>query len=215
MNVAEQSRQVIERLVPQLEADGYTVYVEPSRDLLPPFMEGYIPDAIALGPKKNLAIEIIVEGAKSTDKVNHLQRRFQNEADWELRVYYARPAGWHSILQQQSQAAIEDSMRSVEWLVSGGQNAPALLLAWGTFEALGRKLFPEKFARPQTPERLIEVLAGEGQITPSEADLLRKLARQRNELIHGNLEVSANPSEIGNFVGVLKMLLATSQEATS
>jgi hypothetical protein len=215
MNVAEQSRQVIERLVPQLEADGYTVFVEPSRELLPPFMEGYVPDAIALGPKKCLAIEIIVEGARPPERIEYLKRRFQNEAGWELRVYFARPAGSHAILQPQPKAAIEDSLRAVESLVTDGQAAPALLLAWGILEALGRALFPEKFAGPQTPARLVEVLAADGQITPSEADLLRKLARQRTQLIHGDLEVAADPGEVRSFVGVLKMLLASSQEATS
>ena len=51
MTVAEDTRQIIEQLTPQLEADGYTVYLEPPRQLLPAFMRGYIPDAIALRSK--------------------------------------------------------------------------------------------------------------------------------------------------------------------
>ena len=39
MNVIDEARQVIEQLVPQLQAEGHTVYLEPSRQLLPPFMD--------------------------------------------------------------------------------------------------------------------------------------------------------------------------------
>ena len=99
MTVIEDTRQIIEQLTPQLEADGYTVYLEPPRQLLPAFMRGYIPDAIALRAKgfeqfkKNLAIEVKVEGLSTKTRIEELERRFADAGDWELRVYYARPAG--------------------------------------------------------------------------------------------------------------------------
>jgi endodeoxyribonuclease RusA/REase_AHJR-like protein len=51
MNEVEQSRQVLDQLIRTSKRKGIR-YVHPSRDLLPPFMKGYAPDAIALGPKK-------------------------------------------------------------------------------------------------------------------------------------------------------------------
>ena len=48
MTVVEEARQILELLTPQLEAEGYTIYLEPPRQLLPGFMQGYTPDAIAL-----------------------------------------------------------------------------------------------------------------------------------------------------------------------
>ncbi|HJQ59215.1 MAG TPA: hypothetical protein VJ890_20075, partial [Vineibacter sp.] len=53
MNSIAQEAQVLESIVPKLEADGYSVYLHPSPDLLPPFMKNYVPDAIALGRPKN------------------------------------------------------------------------------------------------------------------------------------------------------------------
>jgi len=50
MNAFERSRQLIEQLIPRLEAEGYTVYLHPLPEFLPTFMKDYIPDAIALGP---------------------------------------------------------------------------------------------------------------------------------------------------------------------
>jgi uncharacterized protein YutE (UPF0331/DUF86 family) len=206
VNIVEESRQVLGRLVPQLEAEGYTVYLQPSRQLLPAFMEGYIPDAIALKPKKNLAIEVIVEGSSSKLKEDRLMSRFEKTADWELRVYYVRPTERTDALQTMTKETINASIASVETLISEGQPQAALLIAWATFEALGRTLSPDEFARPQTPRRLIELLASDGFITPSEADVLRSLADIRNQLVHGQLNQTVDLIKLSKFVDFLKTL---------
>ena len=79
-------------------------------------------------------------------------------------------------------------------------------MAWATFEATGRAILPGRLQRPQTPGRLIEVLATEGHITPTEADHLRRLAESRNHLIHGDLEMSVPEADLQHFIGVLKTL---------
>jgi uncharacterized protein YutE (UPF0331/DUF86 family) len=211
MNIVDEARQVLEQLVPQLQAEGYTVYLEPSRQLLPPFMEGYTPDAIALRRDKNLAIEVIVEGPSSKANEDRLKRRFESRKDWELRFYYVRPAGRRDGLPAMANQTIDSSIESLEGLISSGQISAAVLMAWATFEALGRALSPDKFARPQTPARLIEVLAADGSVTPSEADLLRKLANSRNRLIHGTLNDKIDPAELTKFVAILKTLRQTAQ----
>jgi REase_AHJR-like protein len=215
VNIVEESRQVLKQLVPRLEAEGYTVYLQPSRHLLPSFMEGYIPDAIALGPNKNLAIEVIVEGPSSKPKADRIKHRFEEVKDWELRVYYVRPTNRTDALQAMTKETIDSSISSVETLVSEGETLAALLIGWATFEALGRALSPDKFARPQSPARLIEVLATDGLITPSEADFLRTLASARNELIHGILDQSVDMAQLSKFIDILKMLSGMKQPITA
>lgn len=212
MNVFEQSRQIIELLKPRLEADGYTVYLHPPRKLLPPFMGSYKPDAIALGPRKKIAIEVIVEGEPAKEKEQNLKQLFEKSGEWELSVYYARPSAPLNKVAAASRSAIEDSIRSVEQLVSEGRLAPALLTAWGTFEALGRVLLPEKLAFPQSPARLVEVLATSGHVTPSEADVLRTIANRRNEAAHGALEMEVSPAELRDCVAILGELRAQAFE---
>jgi uncharacterized protein YutE (UPF0331/DUF86 family) len=211
MNTVDEARQVLEQLVPQLQAEGYTVYLEPSRHLLPPFMEGYTPDAIALRQDKNLAIEVIVEGPSSKANEDRLKHRFERRKDWELRLYYVRPAGRREGLPAMAEKTIDSSIESLEGLISSGQISAAILIAWATFEALGRSLSPEKFAQPQTPARLIEVLAADGTVTPSEADLLRKLANSRNRLIHGTLNEKIDPADLTKFVAILRTLRQNTQ----
>jgi hypothetical protein len=206
VNVVEESRRVLEQLIPGLREEGYTVYVEPSRQLLPSFMQGYIPDAIALRSDKNLAIEMIVDGPSAKSNEDRLKQRFDNRNDWELRVYYIRPAVRSEGLPAMPQETIDESIASVENLIASGEFSAAFLVGWATFEALGRALSPEKLARPQTPAYLIEVLATGGMITPSEADLLRELANWRNRLIHGTLDQNIDKTELRKFVSIIKTL---------
>jgi hypothetical protein len=52
-------------------------------------------------------------------------------------------------------------------------------MGWPTFEALTRTVSLDKFARTANPILLIEVLATEGAIAPSETDVPRQLANSR------------------------------------
>jgi len=105
-----------------------------------------------------------------------------------------------------SEDVIEQSITAIEELAAAGRAKPALLMAWATFEAIGRAILPDRLQRPQTPGRLVEVLAAEGQITPTEADHLRRLAESRNQLIHGGLETPVSEADLRRFVDVLKTL---------
>lgn len=212
MTALETTRQILEQLTPRLEEEGYTVYLEPPRQLLPVFMRGYIPDAIALRAqsfdqnRKNLAIEVKVEGPSSKTKLDDLARRFADQRDWELRVFYARPAGGTAMLPPMPREAIDAALSSIETLVVANQLQAALLLGWATFEALGRALAPEKFVRAQTPGRLVEALANDGLVTPPEADALRVLARARNQLIHGGLDEKVSAVDLSKFLETLTAL---------
>jgi hypothetical protein len=54
-------------------------------------------------------------------------------------------------------------------LIREGYSCAGLLMGWSTFEALGRTSMPDDFARPQSPGRLLQLLAQEGYVTPGEA----------------------------------------------
>jgi uncharacterized protein YutE (UPF0331/DUF86 family) len=208
MNQVQQTRQVLDLLIPNLQAEGYTVYLQPTPQFLPPFMKGYVPDAIALGSldgQKNLAIEIIVDGSKPKEKRRDLKRLFEGQSKWERRLYYARPTALQ--IKATTKSVIETSISDVEKLIVEGRSGPALLMAWATLEGLGRLLLPKKLGRPQTPETLLDVLAGDGYVTPSEADLLRSLKQVRNHLVHGMLEQTVSSAEFAKFIEVLKLLL--------
>ena len=196
---------VIQKLLPELQAEGYEVYLQPSRLLLPAFLKQFQPDVIARRSDKNLVIEIIRESPESKKKAKRIASLIKGQDKWELRVIWVTPTSPATTVQTQTVSTIRKRIREIRELANGGHFGPALLLAWATLEAIGRLLASERFQRPQTPGRLVQVLAGEGYLTPTEADDLRSLADKRNKLIHGELQTQITKSEVNRFVDVLSM----------
>jgi hypothetical protein len=198
---------VLDSVLPQLEAEGFEVYRQPTAHLLPPFMQASPPDAIAFRKDRKLAIEVARKGARSEKRLAELREVLSSHQDWELRIYWVSPANAPEPIDGASRRDIDNAIGSIDQLMNEGLPAPALLMSWATLEALGRALLPERLVRPQTPGRLVEILAGDGYITPSEADRLRELGRVRNRLIHGGLQVKIASKDIKAFRGILKTLL--------
>ena len=94
----------------------------------------------------------------------------------------------------------------IRQLADGGHFEPAFLMAWGTMEGVARAVAPDMFVKVQTPGRIVETLAMDGYIMPSEADAVRRLVHKRNKLIHGQLDVSVDRTEIEDFVGTIERL---------
>ncbi|MFH0301149.1 hypothetical protein AAFX91_28800 [Bradyrhizobium sp. 31Argb] len=198
--------EVIESLLPRYQAEGFDVYINPSPSILPPFMQEYRPDAIALRKDKKIAIEVVGSNTGSTQKIKTLQSLFADRDDWELRVFYASPAVSGKLLEIASTAAINESIQRVVDLSNAGHSLAALVMAWATLEAIGRALLPDQFQRPQTPARLVEVLGSAGYVTPEEADRLRAAIVVRNAIVHGQLDSEVGPELLNGFVAVLKTL---------
>lgn len=201
-----EARLLLVGILRDLRSEGYEVHTHALAGHLPGYVGEYRPDAIALGKPKNLAIEIVLQGMRGKSASGEIRRRFDEDSEWELRVYYARPKGTAEPVQPVSVESIDASIRQVEELNETGQGQLALLRAWATLEALGRKLLPGIFDRAQTPGRLVEVLAFEGNVTPTEADLLRDLAKNRNRFIHGSLDMVVDPADLTRFANTLKEL---------
>tara|TARA_R110002074_G_scaffold321520_1_gene491994 strand:+ start:603 stop:1253 length:651 start_codon:yes stop_codon:yes gene_type:complete len=199
-------KSVLETLVPELEAEGYEVLIHPRASSLPKFMQGYIPDAIALSESRNIAIEVTGGKRQGSEKVTRLQQLFEKETNWEFRVIYYKPENDAQALPKISNEAIEKAIGEIKELMDKGLLQASLLIGWSTFEAVSRNLLPKIFERPQTPGRLIENLANRGQITPDDADTLRSLVVSRNRVIHGGLDTVPTVNELNSFIHILDHL---------
>jgi uncharacterized protein YutE (UPF0331/DUF86 family) len=197
---------VLERLVPDLKSQGYDVFVRPSRQMLPSFLQSYVPDVIALRSDKNLAIEIKQGGTRSEGIIHELAKRFEGQSGWEFRVVWVNPSETSDRLQPQSPEAIAARLKEISGLLDAGFLDSAMLMCWAAFEAIGRKLMANEFSRPQTPGRLIQALAKEGHVTPDEADILRQMADLRNRFIHGELTAAASRTDVEAFMNILSSL---------
>lgn len=210
---SETELEVLESILPELEADGYEVYIRPNRPLVPKFLETFQPDAIAKRSDSNLVIEVALRSPESKKKVEQITKLFERQRSlgeipekWRLRIVSVSPASISVKPAVQQVSAIKKRIKKIEELQSQGHLEASLLLCWATFEALGRALQPEKFERAQTPRRLVEVLAGEGYLSPLEADHLRTLANKRNGIVHGSFQIKLSNSDISNFLKILKAL---------
>ena len=198
---------VMEKLVPELEADGFQVFPHPDKLLVPPFLGPYSPDVIALREDRKLAIEIADRKGIAEQRVEELARLFRDRPDWEFRIIWINSLPVEPVLEPQTMSDIESTVTEVEDLIGASHHRAAFLLSWAVLEAFGRAVLEEKFKRPQTPGRLIEVMAQEGVVTPDEADSLRRLSNLRNKLVHGELDARVTESETRRMAELLKSLI--------
>jgi uncharacterized protein YutE (UPF0331/DUF86 family) len=205
MSVEASEDVILELLVPDLKSQGYDVFVHPDRLMVPAFLGTYRPDVIALRDDKNLVIEI-KHGRRTEPALQDLAKRFEGQDRWAFQIVWMNPSETQATLAPQSDETISARLREISWLLDAGFVESAMLLSWAAFEAIGRKLMAKEFSRPQTPGRLVQVLAKEGYITPDEADVVRQLADMRTRFIHGELTIEANRPQVEAFLKMLSSL---------
>lgn len=187
---------VLRELIPELEAQGFEVFVDPNRPILPSFLS-FTPDAIAKRADKNIAIEIVRRSKDTEARLKRIADEIKDHPNWELRIVWIEPTpGGEQQLTIQDRAEIVGRLAEMQDLARGQHFAPAMLLGWAALEAAGRATLTREFARPQTPGRIVSVLAGQGYWTPTLADSLQALIAKRNGLIHGQLNVSISQQDI-------------------
>ena len=124
---------MLRELIPELEAEGYEVYVHPNRPVTPAFLGNFQPDAVALRSDKNLLIEVISQTSHAEEKIKQLSELVAAQPNWQLRVVWVTPTSKHDTLQTQTPNSISKRIAEVRDLISAEHNAAALL-------SLGRHL---------------------------------------------------------------------------
>ena len=149
------------------------------------------------------------QASAGSPKIRNLEALFSPHEDWELRVIFSPQSGGeaNSPVEHTSAKNIQEILDAVAEIGEHARGIPALLTLWGAFEATGRRLVPNEFSKPQTPGRLLEVLASQGYVTPNEADAIRGLVALRNRAIHGNLNVGVTASQLNAFRAIIETLL--------
>jgi len=198
---------ILQMLLPSLEAEGFRVFMHPAPSFLPPFMQGYQPDAIVTKGEKKIAIEVTSGSRETGPRLKDLQKMFASHADWELRIIYVPTQQTDQAIPVSPQAVIAENLDRLLTVHDQAGPIPALLTGWSVFEAAARSLTPQALERPQTTGRLLEILASDGAITPDEADELRRIARLRNEAAHGRLDVVVTREQIETLASVIRTLL--------
>jgi uncharacterized protein YutE (UPF0331/DUF86 family)/Holliday junction resolvase len=199
-------REVLEREIGRLEAEGYDVFVAPGLSVAPPFLKDYTPDVVAIGKGKKVAIEIAGPTSAKRSQLARIAAQFESHPDWEFRIIWVEPTSSAQAVPVQSIARIEDAISEIEGLKRQGLYRPAFLLGWSAFEAASRALVAGEFARPQPPDRLVDVLSSEGYLEPQDADTMRILTDTRNRLVHGALDADVGPADVERLVRIIRSM---------
>lgn len=180
---------------------GYRIILEPSPSLLPIALRDAHPDAIAVGKQPNLIIQVASEGRAGSEQLLQLRETLKSVADWELYLVYSRDTS-PTTLAVETLPDITSLLRRADAVAKEDTRA-GLLICWACLEALARFMEPTYFGKPQTPGRIVERLASRGDISASEAAFLRRMAKIRNDFIHGQLLTAVEYQEVQRMTKVV------------
>ncbi len=198
---------VLEAVLPNLKAEGFEVFLDPARTMLPAFMHPYRPDAIAIKRDKKLAIAVTSGGPSSQARLRHARERLSGHPDWELRVFYAPPRQPEETIQAVSLGTVVEALDGLLRIYDEAGPVPGLLTGWSVFEAAARLLVHHDVGRSPAAAQLLQDLASDGYITPEEADQLRRLAGLRSEAAHGRLDVAVTRNDMERLVEITQVML--------
>jgi len=213
MSSEQTDLEILREAVPGLEAEGYEVYLQPNPPIRPRFLSDFVPDAIALRSDGNLVIEMVRPSRHEDKKIKAISELVKRQPGWTLRIMRVSSSSRLDDLTAESRDTILDSVGEARELVATGHFEAALLLCWATLEATARLKVPDFYRKPQTPGRIIETLAAAGELTPTQAEDMRKLAEKRNKLVHGQLGVRVEKAEVERFCDIVAVLLEEPQAA--
>jgi hypothetical protein len=204
-NASIRDRYALDMFEPIWRRKGYTLVREPSPQQLPPFLQGFRPDAIATGAAPSLVIEIASgQGPAKASRLHRLHSALDGHQDWRLEVVYVGSEG--APIKPASVEATGAALAQAKTLATAEPKA-ALLLAWAAIEAAGRALEPSLSEFSLGALALVDLLVGYGHVSQEDGVALRRLALQRNAIAHGALDVSPSVDDIATLAEIGERLL--------
>ena len=197
MNFSEMESAALNTLRPMFEKDGFEILDEIPRDILPSGLRGYIPDAVLKRKKDFIALEFKRSRNPSIDrKLQVIAQQFRELPNWDFRIFYLDEMKVPDGPSVQNEPIIVAALEQISKLLKSHDVNAAFLLSWAAFEAASRSKRPDFFTKPQSPGRIVTVLAENGDLSPDEAESARGLIPKRNSLIHGQLDATISPEDV-------------------
>lgn len=188
---------VLDRLRETYELRGYEFFMHPHPDLLPEFLRGARPDAMAMKGEEKLLIQVITGHPATNTRIRALSDRVRGHPGWSMKVYSsAAPIDEQHVIDPPTGNDIAERIDEVEALLRAGHARAGILLAWSVLEAITRGIGGSRVARATRPllrDSIALFLEMEGLIDDEEAERLREAAGIGNKVAHGDLDLQ--PSE--------------------
>lgn len=207
MNPRELEQVAIEKLSSDYAANGYEIVSEPQKF----FVHGYTPDLVVRKDGKTTLVEVKGRKLPSIKKnLEKLKSEIEANTEFTFDFHFIGDLKLPEGLPIQSNDAVQTAVDEAKQLLATKHSLrAAYLLGWAAFEAASRAMLPDDFKSPQSPGRLVTILASRGYLTPSETDVMRDRIAKRNMLIHGSLEIDVQPSDVNELLSLVEELQQT------
>jgi uncharacterized protein YutE (UPF0331/DUF86 family) len=209
-NATEKSEaDILRTLRSRYERRGYTFIAHPAGDLVPPFLRGYRPDALAISDRESVVIEVKARRNPDSQKnLAQIAERVAGQPNWKFEIYYAgdfpRP-----VYEKPDEAEISQLLEEIRRLKDAGFNRAALVMAWAALEAIARAFHSDDAtgSGPMIPSEIVESLSRAGYIDGPTGRLLRNMIKTRNAVVHGDQVADLQDHELLVLYSTLKSLL--------
>jgi hypothetical protein len=203
MAISMTEARVLRLIRRRYEREGYTFIEHPSIADLPSFMEGYRPDALALGDSKTIAIEVNVHRDPShEDKLLNVAERFKGQSDWEFHVVFGEGLEAERIPRSTIEQ-ISANIAEAEALLAGSHARAAFIIGWAAVEALARTLI-DGFPATGSVREAVDSLEHHGRLRFQEAQQLRSLLPLRNKIVHGDFASPIVAAEVETVLNAVR-----------
>jgi hypothetical protein len=200
---------VLHNLQHSYEARGFKFHISPPPELIPSFLAGHRPDAIAVSPDGGgIIIEVKRHRAEASNRqLADLAKKVAGQKRWEFQVIYTNPTTEESDdIAKATVKQINAGLQEIQLLADSGHYAPALIFGWAVLESLARFARGLGSSRGHSPVQVVQALAEEGYLANDDAQRLREMARVRSSLVHGDLSVTVSAEQVGFLLGQLRAL---------
>jgi uncharacterized protein YutE (UPF0331/DUF86 family) len=211
---SEVERQALNNLQAAYGRRGYTVIVNPKPELLPTFLQGYRPDAIATKGQEKLAIEIKTRANPNVEQsLTEIRRLFEGQTDWQLVVSFLGSDALQRILiPMPSDKDVAEKLAEIRAMLAEGYVRAAFVMAWSFLEATLHKVENDETKRPRLPGTVVQSLAMLGLIEPDLEHQVRELIDLRNRIVHGDLAASPSNEDVTAVLMAVEQALNAMQQ---
>ncbi len=201
---------VFQRLRHALEARGMTFHINPPREIVPAFLRGFQPDAMAVGPEGGVIIA--VKSRKNSlpgQPLAEIARIVSGQKGWEFRLIYLNPSmDEMPLIAKPTPEQLQGTFSEIEVLMESGHSVVAFLIAWAALESLARLARGDGGTRNVSSLQAIQILAEEGYLENEAAGGLRDMVRLRNAVVHGDLSVDVPAGQVESLLEQLRTIEA-------
>jgi len=191
---------------------GLKFYLQPKPDLVPEFLHGRRPDAIAEEADGSKTIYEVKsrQSTASNARMADLAKMITAHPGWNFKVIYTNPpAQDEQPIRTAELAQVQTWISEAESLAKGNHFRATFVVCWSILEALARLLKKEDttwMALGASALQIVQLLAEDGYLEEPAEKKLQALAKLRNAIVHGDQSASITQEQVDDLLAQAKLV---------